>query len=230
MDPMNKWFVLIMISGLVFSILGCGSAKKETKEESLLTKADNPFVEEFNQQLGEIKDQDSAEKAVTTFIDYVDTRIDKTASGVSAQSLKALVASDLIHEIAQDELLARNGDPIRIYSEDGEEESVKPLIDVGSIRDTLMSLAESSDEAGPTVNTADDTGQIWIDDETVETVKAMVEESLPNLNSEKKQEMTPLGAIVVGYALASADNGTAAENSVKLSTEKVGSYVETISQ
>lgn len=237
MVTVNQWALSVIILSLIFAGLGCGKVLDEgvntAIKNPLPVKAANPAVKEFDKQLGEIKDQASAEKAVNTFIDYVDTRIDKPTSGPSAQSLRALVAPNLVQEIARVELLARNGQPIKAYSEDGEEETVKPLIDVGTIRDTLVNLAQTNNESGPTANTADDNGQdkgVWIDDEIVKTAKAMAEESLPNLNSEKKQEMTPLGAIVVGYALASGDNGSAPEDSVKLSTEKIGAYVETISQ
>ena len=183
-------------------------------------KADNEFVREFDKQLGEIEDQTSAEKAVNTFVDHVDSRLDKSALGPGAQSVRVLMTLDLIQQIAQAEVAARKGEMLSMFSAMGEGEEevefVKPLIDPGTVTDNLNELVADED--------------VWISDETIETAKAVVEGSLPNLNPEGKSEMTPLGACVLGYAVASEDDGSAAESSVKIAPDKVSTYIENISQ
>jgi len=210
---MKRWFVLMLVSGFVFAISGCGGNKVESP---LLVKAENPQLTKFDQELGEIEDSATAEKAVNTFVDYVDSRIDKKSHGPSAQSVRAFMGGDLIKQIAKEELLARQGQAVMVYSEEGEEEFIKPPIDAGAVTDNINDLAR---EEG-----------IWISDKTVDTARAVVEGSLPNLNPEKSEELTPLGAMVLGYAIASQDDGSTEPGSVGLSTDKVGTYVENITQ
>jgi hypothetical protein len=95
-------------------------------------------------------------------------------------------------------------------------EAPKPLLDVGTITDTVNELGK---EAG-----------VRVDDETVNSVKSAVEASVPNLNPAGKAEMTPLNALVVGYAIGSGDDGSAAAGSVEIPAAKLGAFVETITQ
>jgi hypothetical protein len=204
---MYKYLFLLL---LLLPALGCGTTNQQKAE---VPQPKNPEVREFNQQLGKINDQQSAEQAVNTFVDYVDSRLDKNANGPTAQSLKALMTTDLVKEVARQELLVRQGKPVTVMAADGEE-IVKPPIDLGSVTDTVNRLGA---DAG-----------VWVDDETVKTAKDSVETSIPNLNPGKKGEMTPLNAMVVGYAIGSRDDGSAPAGSVKLPSDKVGSYVTTV--
>ena len=218
---MNIKYVSFLLMMLLFlPALGCGSANQQKGDVTLIdrpvpAKMDNPRIREFNQQLGEIGDQPSAEKAVNTFVDYVDSRLDKSVNGPTAQSLKALMTTDLVKEVARQELLSRLGKPVTVLSADGEK-SVKPPIDIGTVTDKVNELGQ-------------DQG-IRVDDETVQTVKTAVETSVPNLNPESKAEMTPLNALAVGYALGSGDDGTAPEGSIKIPVDKISAYVEAVIQ
>lgn len=229
MNDAGKWTLLFMVSFLAFYVFGCavgheGKGAVTTLDKAIPVVADNEQIQEFNTQLGGIEDQASAEKAVNTFVGYMDSRI-KKEDGPSAQSLGALLGADLIEKIAQDEVAARKGESVvlSIASADGMDitaevllEMGPPLVDVGMVTDNLNELAE---EEG-----------IWISDDTVETAKAVVEESIPNLNPEGDSQMTPMGAVVLGYAIASEDDGSAAEGSVDLPRDKVSTYIETVTQ
>lgn len=144
------------------------------------------------------------------------SRIDKKASGVTAQSLQMLIKPDLVKEIARKELAVRGGN-ISILSEgENTAEPPKPLLDIGTITDNLNELGK-------------DQG-IKTDDESMIKAKVAVEESLPNLNQEKRSTMTPLEAMVIGYSAVSGDNGTAPPESVKLPVDKVNTFIENITQ
>lgn len=214
----NKHLSSLLLLLLLLPALGCGSADQHNSDVTLADKpvppkANNQQIREFNQQLGEINDQPSAEKAVDSFVNYVDSRLDKSGNGVSAQSLRALMTNDLIKEVARRELFSRQGKPVTFLAADGTE-IAKPPIDIGTVTDTVNKLGA---EAG-----------IWVDDDTVKTVKDSVETSIPNLNPGKKAEMTPLNAMVVGYAIGSRDDGSAPTGSVKLPADKIGSYISTV--
>ena len=200
---------------MAFSASGCGSmteTKGDVTERAYSMKADNPQVQEFNKQLGEISSEASAEKAVNSFFGYVDSRLDKTSSGMSVQSIGALIGPDVMKEMARKEAIARNvGNRIESVEDEG---SITPLIDIGTITDNINTLAS--------------TEGVRVNDETVSTVQAAVELSIPNINPENNSGMTPLEASVVGYTLVSGDDGTATGESVKLPADKIGTFVETI--
>jgi len=175
-------------------------------------KADNPQVREFNKQLGEISNETTAERAVNSFVGYVDSRLDKSGSGMSTQSLGALIGPDLIKNMARKEAIARNvGGGLQEGEEGGYTE---PLIDVGTITDNINQLGS--------------TEGIRLNDEIVSTAQVAVEQSIPNINADSKPGMTPLEASVVAYTLVSGDDGTATQESVKLPADKIGAFVETM--
>jgi hypothetical protein len=218
---MGKWgkiefFCLALL--VTFYISGCGNVQKgETVNfnHPLPVKNDSPQVNQFNQQLGGIKDLPTAEKAVNSFIDYADSRIEKPAGALHAQSLRALMTDTLVEKVARRELLARS---ISLpQAQAGSEETIpEPLLDIGAITDTVNNLG--SDQG------------VRVDDATVRSAKEAVEANLPNLNPAQSDQMTPLNAMVVGYALASGDDGSAAESSVKVPLDKAASFVDTVTQ
>jgi hypothetical protein len=199
---------------MAFSANGCGKlneTKGDVNENSYVMKADNPQVREFNKQLGEISNEATAERAVNSFVSYVDSRLMK--SGTSVQSLNSLLKPEVVKEMARKEAAARGAGGMSIASED---EPPAQLLDIGTITDNINSLGRSDG--------------VRVDDDTVTTVKAVAEESIPNMNPEKKNGMTPLEACVIGYALVSGDDGTATNESVNLPVDKVSNFVENITQ
>jgi hypothetical protein len=206
---MEKIAVFCLLLSLFLPALGCGSS---TQQKNDTARANNPAIREFNQQLGEIKDQPSAEKAVNTFVGYVDSRLNK---GATAQSLRALMTDYLVSAVARQELLTRQGKPVTDLSAN-DPQAVKPPIDIGTVTDKVNELGTSEG--------------IRVDDETVQTVKTAVESAIPNLNPEGKAEMTPLNALVLGYAIGSGDDGSAKEDSLKIPADKMSAFVETVTQ
>jgi len=211
-----RYIIILICLIMAFLANGCGSmteTRGDVTERAYSMKADNPQVREFNKQLGEISNEATAERAVNSFVGYVDSRLDKSGSGMSTQSLGALLGPAVMKEMARKEAQARNVDGAGICSE-GEEGFTEPLIDVGTITDNLNQLGS--------------TEGIRINDDIVSTVQVAVEQSIPNINAESKPGMTPLEASVVAYTLVSGDDGTATQESVKLPADKIGVFVETI--
>lgn len=211
-----KNIIFVFCLALVIMAGGCGSmteTKGDVSEGTYVMKADNPKVREFNRTLGAISDETSAENAVNSFVGYVDSRLDKSASGNTVQSLGALLCPAVIKEMARREVAVRNAESIGVNSISGSE-NVTPPIDIGTITDNINELGTSEG--------------VRVDDETVSKVQVAVEESVPNMNPENKPGMTPLEASVVAYSLVSGDDGTATEGSVKVPSEKIGAFVGTI--
>jgi len=211
-----RYIILLVCLAMAISANGCGNlneTKGDVNENSYVMKADNPQVREFNKQLGEISDEASAEKAVGSFVGYVDSRIDRSASGMTVKSLGALLGADVIKEMARKEAMARNVGGNEICST-GDEGSVSPLLDIGTITDNINQLGS--------------TEGIRVDDETVAKAQIAVEESIPNINPDKSTGMTPLEASVIGYALVSGDDGTATTESIKLPEDKANSYADKV--
>jgi hypothetical protein len=219
MGMQGKCLVSIAILALGLSAYGCGAGKDAKGSVIILNKpvpvvADNAQTKQFNQQLGEIKDQPSAEKAVGTFVDYVGTRVKPSGSGPGAQAIRALMTPDFIKQVARREVLARGG--AAAADADASGEVVTPLINIGVITDSVNALGA-------------DQG-LRVDDAAVTSAKAAVEGSVPNLNPGNNDGMTPLNAMVVAYALVSGDDGTASAESVDIPADKLNSFVDTVSQ
>lgn len=209
-----KNLILLVCLAIALSANGCGSmteTRGDVTERSFAMKVDNPQVNEFNKQLGGISDETSAEKVVNGFVNYVDSRLDKSAFGKSVQSLGALIGPDVIKKMAKQEAAIRNADGVGVCSEGG---NVTPLIDVGTVTDNI--------------NTLGSTEGVRINDETVTTAKTVVEESIPNINPDNRSGMTPLEASVIAYAIVSGDDGTATTESIKLPGDKVNSYADKV--
>ena len=218
----SKFFVSLAILILGLSVYGCSANKDDKVNVTILNKPvpvidDNAQTKQFNQQLGDIKDQPSAEKAVNSFVDYVGTRVKPTSgpgASSSVQAIRVFMSPDFIKGIARREVLARGG--AAASDADASDEIVMPLINVGVITDQVNALVA-------------DQG-LRVDDATVTSAKAAVEGSIPNLNPDGNSGMTPLNAMVVGYALVSGDNGTASAESVDIPADKMGAFVTTVSQ
>jgi hypothetical protein len=219
MGKQGKCLVFFAILILGLSVYGCGANKDDKGNVTILNKpvpviADNAQTKQFNQQLGEIKDQPSAEKAVNSFVDYVGTRVKPSGSGAGAQAIRAFMTPNFIKEVARREVLARGG--ATAFDADGSDEVVTPLINVGVITDSVNALGADQN--------------LRVDDATVTSAKAAVEGSISNLNPGNNDGMTPLNAMVVGYALVSGDNGTASAESVDIPADKMSAFVNTVSQ
>lgn len=212
-----NYIILLVCLVMAISTSGCGSMNEtrgDVSERSYALKVDNPQVQEFNKQLGEISNEASAERAVNSFFNYVDSRLDKSSAGMSVQSLIAVIGPDKLQKMANKEAIARKVAMGVESAENGE--TMNPLIDVGTVTDNI--------------NTLGSTEGVRVNDEIVSTAQIAVEQSMPNINPDNKPGMTPLEASVVAYAITSGDDGTATEESVMLPVEKVDGFVENVTQ
>ena len=216
----NQYLLAIacLIAITTVGIFGCGRSPMANSNTTSPGKTDTIIpesnqVQQFNNQLGEINDQKSAEKAVNSFISYADTRVKKYSNGITTQSLRSLVSDSLIKKIAQREAAIRNSGTISTLSEGGGSTAVP--IDVGTITD---SINETWKDKG-----------VRITDDIIQQGKDAIEAVVPNLNPEKDETMSPLNAMVIGYVMVTGDVGTATSESVEVQPEKLGSMFEKLS-
>ncbi|MFC1767049.1 hypothetical protein ACFLZ2_00625 [Candidatus Margulisiibacteriota bacterium] len=213
---MRKFLVLFCILMFMVSLCGCGewvgTKGDVATSKTIPSIADNPMINEFDGQLGEISDEASAERAVNTFVDYVDSRVDQSSSIASIQSLVSIVSPDTVKTIADKELAARTSGGMSVLSDIS---APNIPIDIGAVTDNINILGS--------------TEGVWVDDEIVMIVKNVIEESMPNMNSDGNDGMTPLEALVLAYTVVSGDDGTAAEGSIEIPVDKMNVFAETIS-
>jgi len=208
---MNRSTSVMLVVLMLLTASGCGEwmeTKGDVTEKSYPAKADNPQIREFNKQLGEISDQAGAETAVNSFVNYVDSRLVK--SGTSVQSFGSIIGQDLIRKMAQKEAAARNMGGMTV----AEEGSQSGPLNIGSVTDTINDLGSGEG--------------VRVTDDMVSTAKSVVEASIPNINPEGNDGITPLEASVIGYAIVSGDDGTASQESVNLPADKMNEFVETV--
>ncbi len=211
-----RYVILLICMALVFLVSGCGQmtgTRGDVTEKTFISKANNPQVREFNKQLGAISDEASAGNAVNSFVGYVGSRLDKSASGTTVQSLGALLSPAVLQKIAKKEALARKVGS-SVCSDDNSDAA--SLVDVGTITDNINALGAS--------------GGVKVDDDIVSKVQTAVESSMPNINPDNNPGMTPLEASVVGYTLVSGDDGTASAESVSIPVDKMNDFVGSITQ
>jgi hypothetical protein len=209
---MKKIHMLIPLIAMVLSG-GCGQNAQQgdvhTYNKSYPSAASNPQVRAFNDQLGEIKDEASAEKAVDTFIDYVEDRMVKTAGGAQMSS-GSMIRPELARAVAAKEAAFRVG------TMGGAGIAQPPLLSVGAITDSINQLGSSEG--------------VHLNDDTVTLAMSLVEESIPNIKPAGRAGITPLGAMVIGYAIVSGDDGTASRETISLPADKMNAFVEKITQ
>ena len=201
----------------IASVNGCGSmnsAKGDVSvcDQSFATKVDNPQIRQFNGILEVISDEASAEKAVNSFVSYVQTRLIRPETSI--QSAGTIKSTDAIKEMARQETIARNVGKNNILSETVT--NTKPLLDIGTVTDSINELGSSEG--------------VRVDDETVIKIRNVVDISMPNINPNKTAGMTPLEAAVIGYAIVSGDDGTASVESISLPEEKLYAFIEMITK
>jgi hypothetical protein len=209
---MKKIHLLIPIMAMLLSG-GCGQNSQQgdvhTYNKSYPSAASNPQVKAFNDQLGEIKDEESASKAVDTFINYVEGRMVKTAGSAQISS-GSIIRPELARTVAAKEAA------FRVSVAGGAGIAQTPLLNVGAITDSINQLGS--------------TEGVHVNDETVTTAMGIVEESIPNIKPAGRKGITPLGAMVVGYAIVSGDDGTASVETISLPADKMNAFVEDISK
>jgi hypothetical protein len=217
MKMKKRSFVSVFLVSLVILTAGCGKTL-DTKggvsnnDISIPVKVDNASVKELDSKLGAINDEQSASAAVTYFMDYVDSRLDRSASGMSTSSVKDLMSPERIKYMADAEMAARGGQTIMTVGGG----TIDPSVDIGNITDTINRLGKDQ--------------HIRVTDELIKTAKVAAESSLPNMNPKSRSAMTPLEAMVISYSLMSGDDGTASPESVKLPIEKVQQFVDVVTQ
>ena len=206
--------ILLVCAAIVLFVSGCGQAAESrgnVSDKSYPIKVDNPQVRAFNEQLGGISSEASAENTVNSFFGYVDNKLDKMVSGVSSQILTALVSPEVAKSMAQQEALKRN---IAVTVDANVRK--QPPIDIGMITDNINQLGSLEG--------------VKVDDEIVTKARIAVEASMPKLNPDNSFGMTPFEASIIGYAIVSGDDGTANNASLKIPREKINTFVTRITR
>ena len=212
--------ILLVCTAFILFVSGCGQTAQtgNVSDKNYSLKVDNPQVRAFNAQLGAISSEASAEQTVNSFVGYVSSKLNKSASGTSSlfpvvppAAPTVLVSPEVIKSMAQQEALKRN---IAVTVDANVRK--QPPIDIGMITDNINQLATMEG--------------IKVNDEIVEKAKIAVEESMPNINPDNSVGMTPLEASVIGYAIVSGDDGTASMESVKIPAKQINTFVTRITR
>jgi hypothetical protein len=211
--------ILLICAVIMLFVSGCGQTPQSgnVSDKTYSMKVDNPQVKAFNEMLGGISDEASAEQTVSSFVGYVNSKLTKSVSGnptnppVPVQSITALVSPEVVKSMAQQEALKRN---IAVTIDANVRR--QPPIDIGMITDNINQLGDS-------------TG-IKVNDEIVTKAKLAVEQSMPNINPDNSVGMTPLEASVISYAIVSGDDGMASMESVKIPSNKINLFVTRIAR
>jgi hypothetical protein len=224
-------FLFIIVLPLVSSC-GKGVSRPETQIGIIEQTAREARLEKFDTQLAAIKDESTAKTAITTFADYVEG--EPSGLGASASSVRILSVG-LIDRLAKIEVTSRqrilgNAKATSVSSEEG-------LI-------TIDKLTEA-------INAAKDPAAPEIKKDDVEFIQAGVRSELPHIvagsstNGESVQMLstndttptstnviTPIEALVIGYAIATGDDGSAEPGTYKnnLPQEKVETFIDKITK
>jgi hypothetical protein len=200
-------FVILMM------VAGCGSQKiSETQSAGVRMFTEVPKDErliEFNQALGQISDEASAQAALQMFVDYVDSRVAKE-SAISARG-----ESNCILSAEQVTQIAKKGVEIQKIAARGED-----LLPVGL---TLENVAQA-------MNSVTTEGQAPVSLDLAGEVQQQVREVLPNLANGSGSCVNPMEALVIAYVLHTGDDGRAGVGSIEVraSAEQIQSFVEKI--
>ena len=208
--------ILLVCAVIALFVSGCGQTAQSgnVSDKSYSMKVDNPQVRAFNQMLGGISDEASAEQTINSFVGYVTSKLNNQIPNnplVPIQSVTALVSPEVVKSMAQQEALKRN---IAVTIDASVRK--QPPIDIGMITDNINQLGEKEG--------------IKVNDEIVTKAKLAVEESMPNINPDNSAGMTPLEASVISYAILSGDDGMASMESVKIPSNKINNFVTRITR
>jgi hypothetical protein len=209
---LNK-FVLIVSIFACFSIIGC-SSNYSTEGQGFLPLDSMPKdqrLTRFNDQLGAISDEASAEKAFDEFSSYVNTRVNKESS-YGKQAGLSIQTNGLKMRLAEIEAAKRSSRLSGLSAG-----QVGPSIDAKKIAGTINSLADGATEE-------------TVSCEGIEIIQHEVRKDLPNIAADNSTQMTPMEALVIGYVMYSGDDGSAAAGTVQLDIpqDKVEKFMEKI--
>ena len=211
----KKWIAVLSLGVFMVAVASCGQAPQSQVEVVELSARDER-MQDFNNQLTNISDEASAANAINSFANYVEGT--SGASGLSANSVQ-MFSTDTVSRLAKLEMKTRQSMACGISAAAAEEEG---LITV--------------DRVTGAVNEAKDSSVRSISTEEVQFIQAGIRSELPgiipstagaNLSS---GIVTPIESLVIGYVLASGDDGSADPGGKKdlIPGEKVNTYVEKV--
>lgn len=207
-------------------LANCGQTPQANVEVVEMT-AREERMQDFNNQLTNVSDESSATTAITSFAGYVEGC---SASGEVSASAVRLFSTDTISQLAKLEVKTRQAMVEGISAAAAESEG---LITVDKVTEAA--------------NSAKDSTVTGISSDEIAFIQAGVRSELPGIvpaesssgasasgvhasGNSAYEVVTPIEALVIGYVLASGDDGSAdpGANQDKITADKVGSYVEKI--
>jgi hypothetical protein len=229
----NKLLLLaLFIAFCVPLIAGCGNQNVAPQTEVAIVDQNTREARlgKFDNQLADIKDEDSAKVAINTFANYVEG---EAANSVSASSVRVF-SVDRIDRLAKLELAARRN-----------------ILSGMKASDTASAEGVISlDQVAAALNTAKDPSLPEIKKEDVEFIQAGIRSELPNIaptsadntvsvqslsgteQSAPSNVITPTEALVIGYVVASGDDGSAGPGSCreKLPQDQVNTFLDKVTE
>ena len=207
---MFLWFLMM---GLVIPMLaGCGNQAQLPQSQAAVvdTSVRDARLAQFDEQLGNISNENTAKTAITTFANYVEG---DPANGVSTSSLRIFSVS-LIDRLAKLEVEARKNIQ-------------------GGVSASAATSAEGTitiDKVTEAVNSAKDPSVLEIKASDVEFIQAGIRSELPNITPAPSEVVTPVEAMVIGYVMASGDDGSSAPGAHKdeMPDSKVNTFIDNV--
>ncbi len=218
-------FLGMLLCFYVPLLANCGQAPQAQVEVVEMT-AREERMQDFNNQLTNISDESSATTAITSFAGYVEGT--STTGEVSVSAVR-IFSNDTISQLAKLEVRTRQAMAGGISATAAETEgliTVDKVTEAANLaKDSTVSSISSDDIAFIQAGVRSELPGIVPIDSNAELSASGVHAS-----SASAGVVTPIESLVIGYVLASGDNGSAdpGANQDKITADKVGLYIDKI--
>lgn len=243
--PHVLWLFLV-----VFVLQGCSGAVDSVARESA-AKESNQELETLNEAFKQIKDESSAQQALDIFESYANSRvsggISLSGSNTAKHDLFSLTPA-IAKKLAQKEWEFRekpmsyaqkinakirlndSSDEILDVSElcDQKEASLQDGMSAQDLATIINDIADAS-TASLRLKSSDSTIVTALD---IAHIQEKTKDLLPDLNPVNNARISPMEALVIGYALSTNDDGNA-QNTELISyanQDQINAFVEKISE
>jgi hypothetical protein len=207
-------YVAFMSIVAVIALNGCGrdfSSTSNSNFELIDYHPKNEKLAKFNQDLGNITDESTAEKTIVEFADYVNSRAQINCNYKSNKSISTM-SSKIISKLAEIESKKRIA-----KSKGLSVKEAGPEITPKKVAESMNALINQGTQEA-------------VNEQGVSIIQTEIRKELPNLAIDNSNQMTPLEAMVIGYVMYSNDDGCATPESVALNVdqEKTEEFMEKI--
>lgn len=214
MNKIHKFYYLLCLGAIVS--VGCSANRPTVESESIPKPKDEKLVE-FNQKLGNIQDEASAEDAVGFFVDHVKANLinihGDSNSNISMQKI-VLQEKNLLKDFASIELRSRYKGSAKFRLEESDD-----LISCEKVAEVLSLTSNGNG------------GKLEITPDQVAFTQKVIRENIPNLAANTTDKMTPLEASVLSYYILTGDvSGGNEEGTLQATDEDLVEFVNKLQE